>query len=627
MCASHRATIASGFPAGRTIWQQAEALVQRFKEAWRHGTPPLLADYLPPEGGLRAVVLVELVHTDLAFRLEAGEDIHVEVYLGRYPELDDDPTVAVPLIVAEFSALRQKQKEITPEDYLRRFPRHAVYLATRLFGEATGHCTPLMTVARSFEHIDPTGQVVVEDGGWPAVAGYELLEELGRGGMGIVYLARQVYLNRPVAVKMIRDGALAGPSAHLHFLAEVEVASAVRHSGIVEVHTFGTQQGQPFFVLEYCPGGSLARRLEAGPLPATEAARLVERVARAVQAAHEAGIVHRDLKPANILFDTTGQPKVTDFGLARRLESGGDLMQTGALVGTPAYMAPEQARGSKDVAPRADVWALGAILYEALTGHCPFEADTVLETIAQVLARDPAHPRSYRSELSLDLEMICLKCLSKEAARRYASAVELADDLGRFLEGKPTIARPVGLLERGRMWARRNWTVAALGSLAMMLLCGMMLVGVLMVQARCDVARADAQVCAARLLVESEVRPQTPVPRHSEDPLPQDERTAVPGQADAQDACPVIPQRPGTVAKGVVVLLNPREQAEARRLLGRVRQWRADTPWRAFSTANLVLSGAISPWASLPAAALPGAPGGDDPFTAAELDLLLTPGK
>src|SRR5947208_7487868 len=240
--------------------------------------------------------------------------------------------------------------------------------------------------------------------------------------MGVVYRARQTKLNRPVALKMVLAGGHAGPAERVRFLAEAEAIAGVQHPGIVQVYEFGTCGEQPYFALELCPGGSLAAKLAGTPLPPQEAAALVEKIARAVQAAHDSGIVHRDLKPDNVLFAADGSPKVTDFGLARKVEGDSGLTKTGAIMGTPSYMAPEQATGQKDVGPAADVWALGAILYECLTGRPPFRAANALDTVLQVASDDPVPPRKLVPGVPKDLETVCLKCLQKEPGRRYASA-------------------------------------------------------------------------------------------------------------------------------------------------------------------------------------------------------------
>jgi WD40 repeat protein len=302
---------------------------------------------------------------------------------------------------------------------------------------------------------DRPGRVVPE--------GYELLGELGRGGMGVVYKARQQALNRLVALKMILVGAHASGTAVDRFLGEAAAIASLDHPHIVQVFEFGRLDDVPFFSLEFCPGGSLDRKLGGTPLPAREAARLTLLVAQAMQYAHEHGIVHRDLKPANILLTEEGSPKVSDFGLAKRLDEESGVTPTGALMGTPSYMAPEQAEGrTREVGPLADVWALGAILYECLTGRPPFKGATYPETLTQVLRQEPVPPRRLNPGVPHDLEVICLKCLEKEQGRRYASAAALADDLDAFLDGRPIKARPVGTLEQALKWSRRNPVVAGL---------------------------------------------------------------------------------------------------------------------------------------------------------------------
>jgi serine/threonine protein kinase len=295
------------------------------------------------------------------------------------------------------------------------------------------------------------------------VPGYEILEELGRGGMGVVYRARQVQLNRVVALKMILAGEHAQPEYVARFLAEAQAVAALQHPHIVQIFEVGQHGGVPFFALEYLEGGSLQHKLQGAPLPPREAAQLVQTLARAMHAAHERGIIHRDLKPANVLLDREGRPKVTDFGLAKRVEGGAGLTQSGAIVGTPSYMAPEQAQGqTRAVSTAADVYSLGAILYELLTGQPPFKAAGVLETLAQVLDKEPVPVRRLEPTVPRDLETICLKCLEKDPRRRYPSAGALAEDLQRFQAGEPVAARPVGRLGRAGRWMRRNKAVAAL---------------------------------------------------------------------------------------------------------------------------------------------------------------------
>ncbi|MGL4553415.1 MAG: protein kinase domain-containing protein, partial [Gemmataceae bacterium] len=306
--------------------------------------------------------------------------------------------------------------------------------------------------------------------------GYELLGILGRGGMGVVYKALQRGLNRVVALKMILGGAHAGDEERCRFLGEAEVVASLHHPGIVQVHDFGTHDGVPYFALEYCNGGSLEDHLQGQPLAPALAGRLLARLADAVQHAHEGGVIHRDLKPGNVLlqFDRPdvpaadalrcSTPKVTDFGLARRVEAstGTGLTRPNAVMGTPSYMSPEQARSSADAGEPADVYSLGAILYECLTGRPPFKADTAQETLAQLATHDAAPPRSLQPAVPRDLETVCLKCLSKDPRKRYPSARDLADDLERFLRGEPVLARRTGAAERLWRWGRRHPAISGL---------------------------------------------------------------------------------------------------------------------------------------------------------------------
>ncbi|MCW5559263.1 MAG: serine/threonine protein kinase, partial [Verrucomicrobiae bacterium] len=308
---------------------------------------------------------------------------------------------------------------------------------------------------------------------------YELLEEIARGGMGVVFKARQVSLNRPVALKLISAGALATEDLVKRFKAEAEAAAGLSHPNIVPIHEIGEYQGQHYFSMELVEGPNLKERLGGRPLPVGEAADLVASLARAVHYAHQHGVLHRDLKPGNVLLDVEGRPHLTDFGLAKLVQKDSTLTHTQAVLGTPAYMAPEQARGdTKQVTTAADVYGLGAVLYETLTGSPPFGGGTSLETIRQVLDQEPRRPSLWNPAVDRDLEIICLTCLSKEPERRYASAEALAEDLERWLRHEPIQARPSTALERARKWVRRRPAIAALAATSALLLMALLIFSV-----------------------------------------------------------------------------------------------------------------------------------------------------
>jgi WD40 repeat protein len=435
-----------------------EQAVDRFEAAYAAGQRPQIDAYLPADAAERRALLVHLVNIDLERRLKAGEAVRVESYLERYAELAREPAVVCDLVAAEYAQRRRREPDLADAEYLARFP----HLAGRL------QSLMAATLIRGPDH-PPAGPA---PGELPAVPGYEVLRELGRGGMGVVYQARHVQLNRMVALKMVRRADLAASRDLVRFLFEAEVAARVQHANVVQIFEVGTHGGLPYFALEYVDGGTLADRLAGRPWPPRRAAEMVQTLARATHAAHLQGIVHRDLKPANVLLTAGGTPKIGDFGLAAQLRADAGLTPTGDILGTPSYMSPEQASGRRQaVGPATDVYALGVILYELLTGAVPFAGPTYLEILRQVVGTAPPRPSSRGLRLDRDLETICLKCLEKEPPRRYASAEALADDLGRYLAGEPIAARPVGPAGRAWRWARRNpgWA-AMLAAVALLLL-------------------------------------------------------------------------------------------------------------------------------------------------------------
>jgi serine/threonine protein kinase len=321
---------------------------------------------------------------------------------------------------------------------------------------------PSTVDASTLTHVPAIGDVELTSegpaGALPRLLGeYELLEEIARGGMGVVYKARHVALNRIVALKMILSGGLAGREERQRFHLEARAVARLQHAHIVDIYDIGELEGHAFFTMEYIPGQSLSQRLRNDALPGHLAAYYMEKVARAVDYAHEHGILHRDLKPPNILLDAQDQPKITDFGLAKVFgpQPGGgvakiqELTRSGAVMGTPSYMSPEQAEGRTDeLGPASDVYSIGAVLYELITARPPFKAESTLETLLQVLHQDAAPPRILNPNVDADLEAICLKCLEKDPTLRYSSAAALAEDLERYLHGEPVSAGSINLLDR-----------------------------------------------------------------------------------------------------------------------------------------------------------------------------------
>jgi WD40 repeat protein len=401
-------------------------------------------------------------------------------------------------VAAYYEAL-EAGRPLPPDEFLARYPDLAEELASFLDARAAfaGHAGPANQVPTAADGQTPDASGAVLDT-VRFFGDYELLQEVARGGMGVVYKARQISLNRIVALKMILAGQLASPADVARFRAEAEAAGNLDHPNIVPIYEVGEHQGQHFFSMKLIEGGSLAGQVGTLRDRPREAGRLLAVAARAVHHAHQRGILHRDLKPGNILIDAQGQPHVTDFGLARRVEGDSGLTQSGAIVGTPSYMPPEQARAEKQLTTAIDVYSLGAILYELLTGQPPFRAGTPLETVLQVLDRDPAPPRALRRKLDRDLETICLKCLHKEPERRYESAAALADELERWLRGEPILTRPVGSMKRLVKWARRRPAAAGLTAVSVLAVV-MLLAGGLYfnVQLQEQVQRAEKGEAAA----------------------------------------------------------------------------------------------------------------------------------
>ena len=427
--------------------------------------------------------------TDLERRLRAGQPCRTEDYLATSPQLAKQMEGAFDLIYAEYLTRVDLNQQALAHDFYARFPQWREYLEQQFaFHQRLVESLPALptdSTPRPASNRAPPRQ-----GHWPKH--YEMLEELGRGGMGVVHKARQVGLNRTVALKMIARGEFAGDDELARFRAEAETAARLQHPNIVQIYEVGEHDGQPFIAFEYVAGGNLAELASNMPQQPSSAATLVATVARAMHYAHQQGVVHRDLKPANILVgkdegermkdETKMEPaarsafslqpstlKITDFGLAKRLDRDDQLTRSGMAVGTPSYMAPELAAGNvRATSPLVDVYSLGGILYQLLTGRPPFQGTTTLETLHQARWAEPIPPRLLQPSVPRDLEVICLKSLEKEPAKRYASAQALADDLQRFLDGEPIAARAVGRAERAWRWCRRNPVVASLGALVVL---------------------------------------------------------------------------------------------------------------------------------------------------------------
>jgi WD40 repeat protein/tetratricopeptide (TPR) repeat protein len=406
---------ASQSPQELHLVAYVDKVCDQFEAAWQakgsDGPRPRIEDFLGDlaEPG-RSMLVRELLRLELAYRRDAGESPALKEYQGRFPE------------------------------YATLF--------------STWSWKPFAPSAASSGATQPPG---------PSIPGYQILEELGRGGMGVVYKARQIGLNRPVALKMILAGELAGEEELARFRLEAEAVARLQHPHIVQIHEIGEASTGPYFSLEYVEGGSLDKKINGTPLPGHQAARLVETLARAMHAAHEQGIIHRDLKPQNVMLTAAGEPKITDFGLAKKLDGAKGRTRSGAIVGTPSYMAPEQAGGqAKEIGPAADIYAMGAILYELLTGRPPFRAETPLDTVLQVLSEEPIPPTKLNAKVPRDLETICLKCLRKEPRRRYATAEDLAEDVRRFQAKEPISARATPAWERTLKWVRRRPAAAIL---------------------------------------------------------------------------------------------------------------------------------------------------------------------
>jgi WD40 repeat protein/tRNA A-37 threonylcarbamoyl transferase component Bud32 len=417
-----------------------DALCDRFERGWLGAQAPSLSEYLEtvPEEE-RKELLRELLPIEIHHRLQRNDHLSLEEYRARYPDIESEWFE---------QAVAQAQSSLHPRQLNK-----------------TAHFSLRRTLGMEESHADSGHEAI-------RIPGYEILGELGRGAMGVVYRARQVGLHRIVALKMILSGRYASASELARFKKEAAVMASLPHPNIVQVFDFNEHDGHLYFTCECIDGGTLANKISGVAQPPRDAARFLETLARAVHHAHQAGIVHRDLKPANILLTNNGVPKIVDFGLAKQTGSDQAATIQGVLIGTPMYMSPEQSLGQAErVGPTTDVYGLGAILYEMLTGRPPFQAANVQDVLKKIRISEPVAPRLIRRTIPRDLETICLKCLQKTPENRYSSAADLADDLQRFLSDRPIHARPVSRVETLWRWCKRYPKEACAALAAVLLLC------------------------------------------------------------------------------------------------------------------------------------------------------------
>jgi serine/threonine protein kinase len=493
---------------------------------------------------------------DQARHWQAGMTILVETYLQQYPELAQDREAVLAMIRQEIQFFRNRGQSPLFSEYQSRFPSLSDALAA-VFATPKPPSDPGESTAPS--RLDAASDDTVQRQAQPANAGispkqlltrgprislpgYEILGELGRGGMGVVYKARQTALKRLVALKMVLTAGHASEEQVARFQVEAQAIARVQHPNIVQVYDIGEHDGQSYLALEYVDGGTLAGKIR-GAIPPLQAALMVEPLARAAHVAHQQGVIHRDLKPANILLTSDGTPKISDFGLAKQLDDNSGWTRSGDIMGTPCYMAPEQAEGRvKQIGPATDIYSLGAILYELLTGRPPFRAATTLQTLEMVRTQEPTPPSRVVPQIPRDLETICLKCLEKEPNKRYRSAESLAEDLRRFTTDEPILARPIGTGQRLARWVKRNSLVAAL--VAMTLLTTTMLVSGFFLFFKPGKSEDD-RVAAAQP-TEPVVQPKAPV----ENPPAKAPPVAPPAPPKAPAEPPVQPpEKPKTEGK------------------------------------------------------------------------------
>ncbi|MCI0682955.1 MAG: protein kinase [Gemmataceae bacterium] len=497
-----------GTQTARTVPGDIPAISETLRDLWSKGERPDVRAVLAAHAGASPEDMLDAIVFDQRARWQSGERIPAEAYLQWFPALLADDELTLDLVYHEFLLREQQGDEPKVDEYVLRFPKQAESLQLQVelhraidkdaWSANDDHADDTAPLADRPHRSTPEG-LLPDESPLPEIPGYDILDEIGRGGMGVIYKARRRLDDCLVALKMISSGEFASHDELARFRTEAQAIVQLQHPHIVQVYEVGAHRGLPWFALEYMDRGSLAGRIAGNPLPPREAAQLVEVLARAMQAAHERGIIHRDLKPANVLLATPtampangngpvtiettgllGVPKISDFGLAKRLDGDGGQTTSGAILGTPNYMAPEQAAGkTKHVGPAADIYSLGAILYEALTGQPPHKGATLLETLELVRIHEPTAPDALRPGLPGQLVAICLKALAKEPHRRYPTAAAMADDLRLFLGHGRVKARREVMIERGWRWCRRNPLLAGLsGGVAILLLVALAVLGI-----------------------------------------------------------------------------------------------------------------------------------------------------
>jgi tetratricopeptide (TPR) repeat protein len=479
-----------------------ESILERL---WREGRSPSIQSFVASRGPFDVDALLPVLRVDQRRRWASGQRVDVRLYVSEFPVLAEDPESLFELVYHEWLVREELGESPSFEEYQLAFPDLAERLKMQIeihqslsFNDESSAYEQQQARTDWLDTLADGPAVLDPDDAPPEVPGYKILGELGRGGMGVVYRALNVDQGRVVALKMILAGRLATAQDRLRLQNEAQAVAALDHPNIVPILDSGQQDRLPYFSMRLIEGESLAQRQGGVRDDGRTAARLMMDIAGAVHHAHQRGILHRDLKPANILVDEDGRPYVTDFGLAKRIHANDGLTRTGWFMGSPGYMAPEQAAGDPSkITTATDVYGLGAILYAVLTGRAPFDCGSVQETLNQLRNRAPDPPSSVNPKAPHPLELICLKCLEKDPARRYSSAEAFADDLRRWLVGEPIAARPVGFLVRTWLWARRNPSQAALtGALATVFLAAIVVGATLWYRA--EASLRDARLAESR---------------------------------------------------------------------------------------------------------------------------------